>query len=38
MFISPETVKTHLGHIFKKVDAHSRAELAAQAVRHDPAA
>ena len=33
MFISPATVKTHLSHIFGKLDVHSRAELTAYAVR-----
>jgi DNA-binding CsgD family transcriptional regulator len=32
MFVSPATVKTHLTHIFRKLDVHSRAELTAQAV------
>ena len=32
MFISRATVKTHLAHIFRKLDLHSRAELIAQAV------
>jgi DNA-binding CsgD family transcriptional regulator len=36
MFISPGTVKTHLSHIFKKLDVHSRAELTAQAMRRNP--
>ena len=31
MFISKATVKTHLSHIFTKLDVHSRAELAARA-------
>jgi Bacterial regulatory proteins, luxR family len=35
MFISPETVKTHLGHTYKKLDIHSRAELSALAVRRN---
>ncbi len=35
MFISPATVKTHLAHIFGKLDVHSRAELTAYAVRHE---
>ena len=34
MFISRATVKTHLAHIFRKLDLHSRAELIAQAVEH----
>jgi predicted ATPase/DNA-binding CsgD family transcriptional regulator len=33
MFISKATVKTHLAHIFRKLDVHSRAELTAEAVR-----
>jgi DNA-binding CsgD family transcriptional regulator len=37
MFISPETVKTHLAHIFRKLDVHSRAELSARAVRRNTA-
>ena len=35
MFISPQTVKTHVAHIFQKLDMHSRAELAAQAARRN---
>jgi DNA-binding CsgD family transcriptional regulator len=31
MFISKATVKTHLAHIFTKLDVHSRAELTARA-------
>jgi DNA-binding CsgD family transcriptional regulator len=34
MFISKATVKTHLAHIFKKLDVHNRAELTAQAAQH----
>ncbi|HEY1830651.1 MAG TPA: LuxR C-terminal-related transcriptional regulator [Acidimicrobiales bacterium] len=33
MFISPGTVKAHLGHIFKKLDIRSRSELVAFAFR-----
>ena len=33
MFISPETVKTHLAHIFKKIDVHSRAELVGRSLQ-----
>jgi DNA-binding CsgD family transcriptional regulator len=32
MFISTATVKTHLTHIFRKLDVHNRTELSAQAV------
>jgi predicted ATPase/DNA-binding CsgD family transcriptional regulator len=35
MFISKATVKTHLAHIFRKLDVHSRTELSAQAARRD---
>jgi predicted ATPase/DNA-binding CsgD family transcriptional regulator len=31
MFVAPSTVKTHLAHIFRKLDVHSRAELSARA-------
>jgi predicted ATPase/DNA-binding CsgD family transcriptional regulator len=34
MFISRTTVKTHVAHIFQKLDVGSRAELTALAVRH----
>ena len=33
MFISRATVKAHLSHIFAKLDASSRAELAAEAAK-----
>ena len=33
MFVSKATVKTHLAHIFKKLDVHNRAELSALAAR-----
>jgi DNA-binding CsgD family transcriptional regulator len=33
MFISKATVNTHLAHIFKKLDVHSRAELTAHTIR-----
>jgi DNA-binding CsgD family transcriptional regulator len=35
MFISKQTVKTHLSHVFGKLDVHNRAELTAQAVRRN---
>jgi predicted ATPase/DNA-binding CsgD family transcriptional regulator len=35
MFVSKATVKTHLAHIFSKLDVHTRAELSAEAVRRD---
>ena len=31
MFVAPATVKTHLAHIFRKLDVHSRTELSARA-------
>ncbi|HEX6021301.1 MAG TPA: helix-turn-helix transcriptional regulator, partial [Solirubrobacter sp.] len=34
MFISRDTVKTHLAHAFAKLGVHSRAELAALHARH----
>jgi predicted ATPase/DNA-binding CsgD family transcriptional regulator len=33
MFVSPSTVKTHLSHVFRKLDVRGRAELTAEAVR-----
>jgi predicted ATPase/DNA-binding CsgD family transcriptional regulator len=36
MFITPGTVKTHVAHIFTKLDVHTRAELTAHAVRRNP--
>lgn len=35
MFVSKATVKTHLAHIFRKLDVHSRAEMTAHAVRRN---
>ncbi|MGQ0521122.1 MAG: helix-turn-helix transcriptional regulator [Actinomycetota bacterium] len=35
LFISVNTVKKHLSHVYAKVDAAGRAELAAQAARRD---
>jgi DNA-binding CsgD family transcriptional regulator len=35
MFISKATVKTHLAHIFRKLDVHNRAELNTQAARRN---
>ena len=34
LFISRGTVKTHLQHVFAKLGMHTRAELAAAAIRH----
>jgi len=34
LFISRGTVKTHLMHVFAKLGVHTRAELAAAAIRH----
>jgi predicted ATPase/DNA-binding CsgD family transcriptional regulator len=36
MFISPETVKTHLSHIYRKLGVRSRVALTAHAVRRTP--
>ena len=35
LFVSPNTVKTHLKHIYSKLDVHSRVELAAAVDEHD---
>jgi len=35
MFVSPETVKTHLAHIFRKLDVRNRGELTALVWRRD---
>jgi predicted ATPase/DNA-binding CsgD family transcriptional regulator len=37
MFISRATVKVHLSHVFKKLDVHTRAELAAQVAQRNGA-
>ena len=37
MFVSTATVKTHVAHIFRKLDVHNRAELAALSARRAPA-
>jgi DNA-binding CsgD family transcriptional regulator len=34
LFVSRGTVKTHLQHVFSKLGVHTRAELAAAAIRH----
>jgi predicted ATPase/DNA-binding CsgD family transcriptional regulator len=33
MFVAPSTVKTHLSHIYRKLEVHSRAELGALVAR-----
>jgi len=35
LYVSPNTVKTHLSHVYTKLDLSSRAELAAEAARRD---
>jgi DNA-binding CsgD family transcriptional regulator len=35
LFISRSTVKSHMGHIFAKLNVGSRSELAAEAIQHD---
>jgi predicted ATPase/class 3 adenylate cyclase/DNA-binding CsgD family transcriptional regulator len=37
MFVSTTTVKTHVAHIFKKLDVHNRAELSGLWARRAPA-
>jgi hypothetical protein len=37
MFISRETVRTHLGHVFGTLGVNGRVELAACVVRHNEA-
>jgi DNA-binding CsgD family transcriptional regulator len=37
LFVSTATVKTHVAHIFRKLDVHNRAELAAVSARRPPA-
>ena len=34
LYISRRTVQTHLAHVFAKLDISSRAQLAAEAIRH----
>jgi predicted ATPase/DNA-binding CsgD family transcriptional regulator len=36
LFVSVNTVKTHLSHVYAKVDVSNRAELAVEAARHGP--
>ena len=33
LFVSPKTVETHVGHVFDKLDVHSRVEAAGRAQR-----
>ncbi|HEU4803405.1 MAG TPA: helix-turn-helix transcriptional regulator [Solirubrobacterales bacterium] len=37
MFVSTTTVKTHVAHVFKKLDVHNRAELSGLWARRAPA-
>jgi len=34
LFVAPSTVKTHMGHIYEKLDVSDRAACVAQAMRH----
>jgi DNA-binding CsgD family transcriptional regulator len=27
LFVTPKTIETHLGHVYQKLDIHTRAEL-----------
>jgi DNA-binding CsgD family transcriptional regulator len=36
LFVSPSTIKTHLLHVFAKLEVRSRAELAAKVARREP--
>ena len=36
LFVSVNTVKKHLAHVYTKVDVHGRADLAGQVARRDP--
>jgi DNA-binding CsgD family transcriptional regulator len=35
LFVSPETVNTHLRHVFTKLGVHSRVELARFVIDHE---
>ncbi len=36
LFVTPKTIETHLGHAYRKLDIHSRAELANALSRSRP--
>lgn len=36
LFISVNTVKKHLSHVYAKVEVYGRTDLAAQVARRDP--
>ena len=36
LFLSPDTINTHLRHAFAKLAIHSRAELVRMALQHEP--